>query len=82
MILRPDAPGSWDYVPWRSPIHPSKGEGVVPSWMPGREVREIGAASAPELAKDGTGRVVPAGGIAYWLSGGLVVAAALSALLS
>ena len=42
----------------------------------------MGAASAPELAKDGTGRVVPAGGIAYWLSGALAVAAALSALLT
>ena len=42
----------------------------------------MGAASAPELAKAGTGRVVPAGGIAYWLSGALAVAAALSALLT
>ena len=42
----------------------------------------MGAASAPELAKDGTGRVVPAGGIAYWLSEALAVAAALSALLT
>ena len=41
----------------------------------------MGAASAPELA-DGTGRVIPAGGIAYWLSGALAVAAALSALLT
>ena len=42
----------------------------------------MGAASAPELAKAGTGRVVPGGGIAYWLSGALAVAAALSALLT
>jgi hypothetical protein len=42
----------------------------------------MGAASAPELAKDGAGRVIPAGGIAYWLSEGLVVTAALSALLT
>jgi hypothetical protein len=42
----------------------------------------MGAASAPELAKGGTGRVVSAGGIAYWLSGPLGVAAALSALLT
>jgi hypothetical protein len=42
----------------------------------------MGAASARELAKDGGGRVVPAGGVAYWLSGGLAVAAALSALLT
>jgi hypothetical protein len=42
----------------------------------------MGAASAPELAEDGTGRVVPAGGITYWLSGALAVAAALSALLT
>ena len=49
--------------------------------MPGREVREMGTASAPELAKDGAGRVIPAGGVAYWLSAALAVAAALSALL-
>ena len=42
----------------------------------------MGAASAPELATDGTGRVVPAEGVAYWLSGALAVAAALSALLT
>ena len=42
----------------------------------------MGAATAPELAKGGTGRVVPAGGIAYWLSGALAVTAALSALLT
>jgi hypothetical protein len=50
--------------------------------MAGREVREMSAASAPELAKDGAGRVIPAGGIAYWLSGALAVAAALSAVLT
>jgi hypothetical protein len=42
----------------------------------------MGVASAPELAKEGTGPVVPATGVAYWLSGALAVAAALSALLT
>ena len=42
----------------------------------------MGAATAPEVAEGSTGRVVPAGGITYWLSGALGVAAALSALLT
>lgn len=42
----------------------------------------MGGARAPGLAKDGTGRVIRAGGIAYWLSGALAVVAALSALLT
>ena len=42
----------------------------------------MGVIAAPELAKDGTGRVVPAGGIAYWVSAALAAAAALSALLT
>ena len=42
----------------------------------------MGAATIPGPAKDGTGRVVPAGGVAYWLSGALAATAALSALLT
>jgi hypothetical protein len=42
----------------------------------------MAAATAPDLAKDDTGRVIPAAGIAYWLSAALAVAAALSALLT
>jgi len=42
----------------------------------------MGAATAPEVAEGSTGRMVPAGGITYWLSGALGVAAALSALLT
>jgi hypothetical protein len=42
----------------------------------------MGAASASKLAENGTGRVIPAGGIAYWLSGALAVTAAVSALLT
>jgi hypothetical protein len=42
----------------------------------------MGTATAPGPAKDGAGRVIPAGGIAYWLSGALAAAAALSALLT
>jgi hypothetical protein len=40
----------------------------------------MGAASVPELGKGDAGRVIPAGGIAYWLSTALAVAATLSAL--
>jgi hypothetical protein len=49
------------------------------SW---RKVRQMGTATAQGRAKGGTGRVIPAGGIAYWLSGALAVAAAASALLT
>jgi hypothetical protein len=42
----------------------------------------MGAVTTSEPTKGGTGRVAPAGGIAYWLSGALAVAAALSALLT
>ena len=42
----------------------------------------MGAATVPEPTEDGTGRVLPAGGIAYWLSGALAVVAVLSALLT
>ena len=41
-----------------------------------------GCCIGPGAGEDGTGRVVPAGGIAYWLSGALAVAAALSALMT
>ena len=40
------------------------------------------AATAREPARGGTGRVIPAGGIAYWLSGALAIVAAVSALLT
>jgi hypothetical protein len=49
LILGPDAPGRRDHLPWHNPIHFSKREGVIPGRMPGREVREMGTASAPEL---------------------------------
>lgn len=42
----------------------------------------MSAPTTAELAGDGTGRVIPAGGITYWLSGALAVVAALSALLT
>lgn len=38
--------------------------------------------TALRAAKNDTGRVVPAGGIAYWLSGALAVVAAVNALLT
>lgn len=40
------------------------------------------AGPAPERALDQTGRVIPAAGIAYWLSAALAVTATLSALLT
>jgi hypothetical protein len=42
----------------------------------------MGTATAQGPAKGGTGRVTPAGGIAYWMSGALAVAAAVSSLLT
>ena len=42
----------------------------------------MGAATSQEPAKGSSGRVIPVGGITYWLSGALAVAAAVSALLT
>jgi len=42
----------------------------------------MGAGRAAAPSKDGARRVIPAGGVAYWLSVALAVIAALSALLT